>query len=142
MTAENNEREVRIRFSSIQETDGQKTDISQIVAGVRSEEEGVTVLRFTEKMEEMDATVESTMWLRPGEVTLSRTGGIASDMVFKNDNDTMCEYSTPLGMLSFVVTTNDMSLQVDENEIDIHISYDMYAYGSLVTSNELSINAK
>jgi len=134
-------KEVKISFASTQEADGEHADISQILDGQRYDKEGDVYLRFEEEVEGA-GTVKSTMRMRNGSVHITRSGGVKTAMDFKRGQDSMCLYTTPLGGLSFVISTEVLEVQIEEDRLQVDIVYDMYADGTLVSHNTLQMIAE
>jgi uncharacterized beta-barrel protein YwiB (DUF1934 family) len=146
-------KKVRIQFESRQEAEGDSADISQILEGDRYDKDGDVYLRFEENVDGA-GVVKSTMRIRMGSepttggirrgtsVHITRTGAVKTNMDFKPGQDTMCTYSTPLGVLTFVISTDQLEIVVEEDLVKVDISYDMYANGSQVSRNTMTMTAK
>ena len=134
-------KKVRIQFESRQEAEGDSADISQILEGDRYDKDGDVYLRFEENVEGA-GVVRSTMRIRGGSVHITRSGAVRTVMDFKPGQDTMCSYTTPLGDLKFVISTDALDIVVDDEVVKVDISYDMYANGSQVSRNTMTMVAK
>lgn len=135
------EKNIRIVFGATQKADDDKAEIEQILDGVRIDENGVATLIFEEEWEGVDEPVLSTMMVKPDSVIVKREGPVRTEMEFLRNSDTMCEYETMMGSLSFVITTLELKTDIDEDYLWLYARYEMYAQGSLISENELKIEA-
>ena len=63
-------------------------------------------------------------------------------MVFEKDKINMTQYETPYGELLVGVYTRDMKMDIQENEIDIHILYDLDINGEKVADSEITMSVR
>ena len=63
-------------------------------------------------------------------------------MVFEKDKINMSQYETPYGELLVGVYTRDMKMDIRENEIDIHILYDLDINGEKVADSEITMSVR
>ena len=136
------EEKVKIIFSAEQRSDGENAEISQILDGTRRDEGDTVILTFDEAWEGVEEAVHSVMRIQENSVTVERKGPVRTVMEFLAESDTMCEYETALGTLDFVITTLDMEIERSAERIQVMVHYEMYAQGSLISENRLSVEGE
>ncbi len=136
------EKAVKISFSAMQKSDSEKAEISQILDGTRVDQDGAVCLSFEESWEGVEGLVLSDMKVTREGIVVERSGPVQTKMEFLPDADTMCEYRTQIGTISFVISTLTMDVGIGEERISFFVRYEMYAQGELVSENELSVEAK
>ncbi len=136
------EKSVKISFSALQKSDNEKAEISQILDGTRVDSDGAVYLSFEENWEGVEGLVHSDMRLTREGIVVERSGPVQTKMEFLPDEDTMCEYQTQIGTISFVISTLTMDMGIGEERVSFFVRYEMYAQGELISENELSVEAK
>ena len=63
-------------------------------------------------------------------------------MVFEKDKINMTQYETPYGELLVGVYTRDMKMDIQENEMDIRILYDLDINGEKVADSEITMSVR
>jgi uncharacterized beta-barrel protein YwiB (DUF1934 family) len=71
---------------------------------------------------------------------LKRHGEINTCMIFQKDSTHICDYQTPVGMLSLQIATTSFELLNQEDQLSLHLSYHLYMNGQHLSDNHLSIH--
>lgn len=88
-----------------------------------------SVLSYQESAESgLDAT--TTLWLKPGQVVMERSGVLSSRMVFEEGEAHRCAYGTPYGTIDMTVRTHWLRACLDSGGGEVSIDYDLELEGA------------
>lgn len=118
------EKDVIISIRGMQKYDGTEEDTIELVTEGRLTDhgEGGLTLSYEEsELTGMEGTLTSFQVEKNGRVTLMRSGGINSQMVFEEGKHHLSLYQTPYGDLSIGVRTNRIrnTLEMTGGELEI-----------------------
>ena len=82
------------------------------------------------------------MRISDGILEIIKSGISNFHMVFEKDKINMTQYETPYGELLVGVYTRDMKMDIQENEMDIRILYDLDINGEKVADSEITMSVR
>jgi len=130
------EKDVIISVRGMQKYDGAEEDTIELVTEGRLSdhgEEGLTLSYQESELTGMEGTLTSFQVEKNGRVTLMRSGGINSQMVFEEGKSHLSLYQTPYGDLSIGIRTgkirNTLGMTGGELEIRYAIEIDQQMAG-------------
>ena len=98
-------RDVLIRLSGLQATEGDEGVVEVITAGDYFWKNNKHYLIYDEVMEGLDGAIRNTMKLTPETLEIKKSGPVSASMVFEVDKKTQTHYATPMGELLVEMTT-------------------------------------
>ena len=98
-------RDVLIRLSGLQATEGDEGVVEVITAGDYFWKNNKHYLIYDEVMEGLDGAIRNTMKLTPEKLEIKKSGPVSASMVFEVDKKTQTHYATPMGELLVEMTT-------------------------------------
>ena len=124
------EKEVIISVRGLQKYDGAEEDTIELVTEGRLTdrgEEGLTLSYQESELTGMEGTETSFHVEKNGRVTLVRTGGVNSQMVFEVGKSHLSLYQTPYGDLSIGVRTGKIrnTLEMTGGELEIQYAIEI-----------------
>ena len=125
----------------------------QIVDGENDEYELTTVGKYVKKGEKYYISYEgseltgyegttTTLKIIDGCVSMIRFGKAATQMIFEKEKKYVGHYETPLGALSVGVTTNSITVDIDENGGEIDLDYMIELNNSMPVHNGLHLTIR
>ena len=133
-------KDVRIKFKTSQEQDGQKDRQSKLLNGKRYERKGGQVLQFRD--DEGEDKVVCVVEIREDEVTIRRSGTIESEMRFVQDEQQEFRHKNAFGCVYFRMHTKELQTNVTEDVYDLRVVYDLISGGAVISTNTVEITAK
>ena len=97
---------------------------------------------YEELVEGLPGTIKNKVRISEGMLEIIKSGISNFHMVFEKDKINMTPYETPYGELLVGVDTRDMKMDIQENEIDIHILYDLDINGEKVADSEITMSVR
>ncbi|MDY5576230.1 MAG: DUF1934 domain-containing protein [Lachnospiraceae bacterium] len=102
---------------------------------------GDTVFLKYDELSEEGAVTKTLIKIKNTCVEVTKCGYMESKMVFIPHTVTETDYSTPYGMLAMSLDTEDVAYNIEEKGVRIQITYLLYLNGTLVSKNQLNIEA-
>ena len=99
------------------------------------ETEGGYVLRYWEQEGSGLEGTETALEIQPGQIVLTRTGAVRSQMVFRKGHRHLSSYETPYGEMSLAVHTRRMEIALDSQGGEIQLEYAIEMGGQLAGVN-------
>ena len=94
-------------------------------------------------MEGIPGTIKNTIKITGDRLFEINKSGIASTrMVFEKDRINMTNYQTPFGDMMVVIHTKDMRVDVQEENIDVHINYALDVNNEPLSECEIKVNIR
>ena len=84
----------------------------------------------------------TTLKIQDGYVSMIRFGKSSTQMIFEKEKKYVGYYETPFGGLSVGVTTNSMTINMDENGGEVDLDYMVELNNSLPTHNGLYLKIR
>ncbi len=84
----------------------------------------------------------TTVKIQDGYVSMIRFGKTSTQMIFEKEKKYVGYYETPFGGLSVGVTTNSMTVNMDENGGEVDLDYMVELNNSLPTHNGLYLKIR
>lgn len=78
---------------------------------------------YDEVVEGMPGTIKNMIRISDGLLEISKSGLASTRMVFERDRINMTPYETPYGELMIGVYTKKMQVDIEEEDIDVKVSY-------------------
>lgn len=104
---------IRIRSAQYAPDGGQQEEIrtESAAQGAYYERNGAHYLLWEERMEGVDAPVQSRMKYRNGCLEVTRRGGVSSQLVFEAGKTYRTDYVTALGTLRMEIATDNVTFE-------------------------------
>ncbi|MBE7034625.1 MAG: DUF1934 domain-containing protein [Ruminococcaceae bacterium] len=126
---------------------------NQEVDGEQESYELTTLGRYMKKDDKYYITYEgseltgyegttTTLKIKDGCVSMIRFGASNSQMVFEKEKKYVGYYETPFGSLSVGVTTNSMTVNIDEDGGEINLDYMVELNNSMPVHNGLHVTIR
>ena len=133
-------KEAYISIKGLQDSGVDSDSIEVTTAGKFYDKDGKFFISYREGELSGMENCKTTIKVAPdGVVTMLRSGQAATHMVFEKGKCHMGHYETPYGDFTISVTTNDISVNLDENGGNIDIDYVMDINNSSCTRNGISV---
>ncbi len=114
-------------------------DVTEIdVTGVLHETEDGLKLEFWEYLDENEK-VHTEIAVSENTVSMTKQGSVATEMIFEKGVRHNGEYSTPIGVLSVGVSTNDVKVDIEDGSGKILLEYDLDFNTGFIAQNRLEI---
>lgn len=98
---------------------------------------------YDEVLEGLPGTVRNTVKITGDNLfEISKGGRIGTRMVFEKDKIHMTNYKTPYGELLMGIHTRDIQVEVQEESIDVRISYELDVNDEPVSDCHLKVNIR
>ena len=98
---------------------------------------------YDEVVEGIPGTIKNTIKITDDRLFEINKSGIASTrMVFKKDRINMTNYQTPFGEMVVGIHTKDMRVDVQEENIDVHINYALDVNNEPLSECEIKVNIR
>ena len=98
---------------------------------------------YDEVVEGMPGTIRNTIKITGDSMFEIRKSGIAdTHMVFEKNRINMTNYSTPFGEMMVGIHTKDMRVNVEEESIDVSISYVLDVNSEPLSDCEIRVNIR
>ena len=133
-------KEAYISIKGLQDSGVDSDSIEVTTAGKFYDKDGKFYISYREGELSGMENCNTTIKVAPnGIVTMLRSGQTATHMVFEKGKRHIGHYETPYGDFTISVTTNDISVNLDENGGNIDIDYVMDINNSSCTRNGISV---
>lgn len=139
------EKAVTISIKGKQEMDGMPADHMELVTqGKLERQSGVYTITYQEsEVTGMEGTQTTIQVEEDGEcVTLMRTGGYNSQMVFEEGRRHLSMYNTPYGAMAIGVNTRHLLAELDEKGGCVEVDYTIEIEHAIVGRNTFQIKVK
>lgn len=98
---------------------------------------------YDEVVEGIPGTIKNTIKITGDRLFEINKSGIASTrMVFEKDRINMTNYQTPFGEMMVGIHTKDMRVDVQEENIDVHINYALDVNNEPLSECEIKVNIR
>lgn len=98
---------------------------------------------YDEVVEGIPGTIKNTIKITGDRLFEINKSGIASTrMVFEKDRINMTNYKTPFGDMMVGIHTKDMRVDVQEENIDVHINYALDVNNEPLSECEIKVNIR
>lgn len=133
-------RTVYITITGVQSDEtGEETIAELAAAGEYFEKNGSLYLLFEEADPESGAVTRNTLKARGQNITLTKRGGVRSQMQFAPGEMHPAEYITPYGNLRLQVYTEDVKILFGDSRGEIRLRYSLYSDGELLSRCRLTV---
>ena len=125
----------------------------QCIDGENDEYELTTLGKYTKKGDKYYISYEgseltgyenttTTLKIKDGCVSMIRFGNSSTQMIFEKEKKYIGHYETPFGYLSVGVTTNSMTLDIDEDGGEIDLDYMVELNNNMPIHNGLHLKIR
>ena len=118
-------RDVLIRLSGLQATEGDEGVVEVITAGDYFWKNNKHYLIYDEVMEGLDGAIRNTMKLTPEKLEIKKSGPVSASMVFEVDKKTQTQYATPMGELLVEMTTSRIGFEEEDDHLKVEVEYSL-----------------
>lgn len=133
---------VKIKLSGKNNADGDISEIKFYSFGTFKGEPDDYTMTYEEKSEELKGCITTLHVVGKRCVTMSRAGGYASEMIMEKAQRHTCLYNTPYGTLEMGTFAHHVASDVENGEGKLEFFYTLDCGGSLLASNELTVEVK
>lgn len=134
-------KDIILTISGIHSVDGETDDpIEVMTPGQYFLKNGKHYVLFDEVMEGVEGTIKSTLKFSEKQVELHRKGAASTRMVFQKDREHLVIYQTPMGPLSISLYTDDIQMDVEENEMNLEIRYSLKAEDQMISESTMRLS--
>lgn len=114
-------------------------DVTEIdVTGALSETQDGLKLEFWEYLDGNEK-VHTEITVSENTVSMTKHGSVATEMIFEKGVRHNGEYSTPIGVLSVGISTNDVRVDIENGSGKILLEYDLDFNTGFIAQNKLEI---
>lgn len=118
-------RDVLISISGAQMSDGEQEDIEMITTGDYFLKNGKHYILYDEVSEGLGETIKNTIKVHPGSMDIIKKGSSDVHMTFEKNKKNMTCYATPVGDLMIGISTNQISVEEQEDLLRIAVEYSL-----------------
>ena len=123
--------------------DGEGQPVEVITPAAYYLKNGKHYVVYDEMVEGMPGTIKNTIKITGDYMFEIRKSGIAdTHMVFEKDRINMTNYATPYGDMMLGIHTKDMKVNVEEENIDVSISYALDVNNEPLSDCEIKVNIR
>lgn len=123
--------------------DGEGQPVEVITPATYYLKNGKHYVVYDEMVEGMPGTIKNTIKITGDYMFEIRKSGIAdTHMVFEKDRINMTNYATPYGDMMVGIHTKDMKVNVEEENIDVSISYALDVNNEPLSDCEIKVNIR
>lgn len=123
--------------------DGEGQPVEVITPAAYYLKNGKHYVVYDEMVEGMPDTIKNTIKITGDYMFEIRKSGIAdTHMVFEKDRINMTNYATPYGDMMVGIHTKDMKVNVEEENIDVSISYALDVNNEPLSDCEIKVNIR
>lgn len=98
---------------------------------------------YDEVMEGVPGSVRNTIKIDGDALfEISKSGSASTRMVFEKDKINMANYQTPYGEILVGIHTRDIRVEVQEEQIDVNISYELDVNEEPLSDCEIRVNIR
>lgn len=118
------ESNVWIKLRGFQEIEGEEDSYELITEGTYKKEDGKYIVSYEGSEITGYENTTTTLSVEKDNVSMLRTGALApTQMIFEKGNKYTGQYETPFGFLYVGVTTNEMTVNIDDDGGNIELDY-------------------
>lgn len=133
-------RTVHITITGVQsDVTGEEMIAELSAAGEYFEKNGSLYLLYEEADPDSGAVTRNTLKASGQNITLTKRGGVRSQMQFAPEEMHPAEYITPYGILHFQVYTEDVKILFGDARGEIRLRYALYSDGELLSRCRLTV---
>jgi len=127
---------VMVRVTS---TDEARESVTLSTSGALEDGARGWTLRYDETSPDSLASVQTAIECRKSQVTIRRSGGVVSTIVFVENETFMGEYQTPLGLFWLRVFPTEVSVRRRGNAGRIRLAYEVHLSSRLSPAGETAM---
>ena len=133
--------QVLITINGVQVTEDEAQSVPELITvGTYRLEDGVHQVTYEEQLGDTDEVTISRLYFVNDRVELKREGGIETHMVFEKDKKSLTFYETPYGSVEMEMTSHEVNVCTEAENIDIHLEYDIAMNEQFVGECSLNIH--
>ncbi|NDL67378.1 DUF1934 domain-containing protein [Anaerotalea alkaliphila] len=120
------ERKVRISIKGMQSglgDSGQEERLEMVVIGKSYEKNGKTYIVFDDLELDREKPTKTTVKVEAGLVSVLRFGAASTHLLFKEGEQHIAPYETPMGMLEILSKTRSVDFRKTDRGIDLKVVY-------------------
>lgn len=134
-------KDIILSISGLHETDGETDEPVEIISpGLYYLKNGKHYVLFEEVMEGVDGVIKTTLKFSENQAELIRSGAAVTRMVFETGKEHMAVYQTPMGPLSISVYTEEVFVNISEEQINLQIDYSLKTEDIVLTESTVRMN--
>lgn len=118
-------KDVLVNVTGSHRLDGETDDISVITAGTYYLKNGKHYIVYEEHIDGCPEAIRSTIKVGPDSVEMLKGGEARTHMVFERMKTNVTCYATPYGQMMMGVTTDDLEILEEEDQLKVSIDYSL-----------------
>lgn len=119
-------KEVLIRLSGLQMIEeAGKDHLEMITTGDYFRRNGKHFIIYNEMIDGMTGTVRNTVKITPETMDIRKQGVTNAHMIFEQDKKNLTRYATPMGDLMVGINTNRISIEEEEDRLNVSVEYSL-----------------
>lgn len=130
--------DIRITVLGIQNVGNEPEAIMTKSTGTYCFEQGFYRIHYCE-LDENGTATDNLLFLSKKEMRLSKSGSIAAQFLFVENQKTVSDYHTPFGKIVFEIETEVYNLEVKQDCLTVQLEYKLYSDRQLFSKNTLVI---
>lgn len=135
-------KDIILTISGLHATDGDSDGPVEIMTPAQYYlKNGKHYLLFEEVLEGLEGKIKSTIKFTDDKVELVRTGAASTRMVFERDREHTTVYQTAMGPLYISIYTEDLTVEITEEQMNLHIDYLLKSGDEVITESTVTLNA-
>ena len=115
--------------------------VEVISAGTYLRKENTHYLSYEEADEDGKIT-KNRIKITPDSIEMIKQGGITTRMIFTKGQKQYACYATPFGELTLGMTTKQIKIEEESNQLSVALRYDLEVNGTHMSECELDIEVK
>lgn len=135
-------REVLISISGSQRSGGEPDVMELMITGDYFEKNGKRYVIYEEILEDGGGTIRNTIKIMPDLVSIDKKGQVSAHMVFQKNQKNMTCYLTPFGQMMIGISTDDIRLQEEEDQLKVDVDYSLDINYEHVSDCNISLAVK
>ena len=137
-------KEIRIRVLGTQMApDGSAEESVETVAdGIYEIMDGVHVLRYAERDEELSGKTSTEIRIEDDVVTIRKDGLLRSEMMFSEGKEYAADYETPFGQLLLATRTRELLCEINDTSIELFLRYELSMNGDSAGERSIRIRTE
>lgn len=133
------EKDVLVTLGGVLAAGGDEDNIDVVFPGQYYYRNERHFVLYEEVMEDFDQPTSNMIRFSPEEVSVRKRGVINTEMIFRPEEKTACDYVTPYGTISMLINTDRIRIQETEERIALWIDYSIEAGEDQVSRNYMRI---
>lgn len=134
-------KDVLVRVRGTQILDDTHDSVEVITGGSYYLKDGKHYILYDESVEGVDEATGNTVKASERTVEVLKRGPVTARMVFEKGKKHLANYVTPVGLIVLGITTTELAVAAEEEEVRVHLEYALEMNGEFVSNCRMDISA-